>query len=339
MNATLTAYIQFHPLWPFIETPDRPTPTEVLHNITDYIKKNGLRIDDTIVLKSSMALVPWEEVPSEAKVHTPKIWPSHSFWRITAHADSNITQFSADGELTSPDDYEQLWISTITDMFSHGIESLFIAANLAYPGLISLLGGTIIKDGAWVGTVQSASSTLDNAVSEAKENGWPCIRDLPLDCIIPWLESLPNYFHGVSSMPIERAVNAFFHFFDRDLPSMDEYLCLMWAMIGLESLYVEGRTDIQNQVLKKSQLLLGHNSANKKALARLYDMRSRFVHGAADFKRTYVVYYDTDQISASDHAFDSATALAQAMLVATLQVMAVDGRKEIEFDYAIKPKK
>ena len=338
MNATLTAYIQFHPLWPFIRTSGRPTQTEVLNSVAAYIQKYGLRIEDDIVLKSSMAPIPWSEVPPEAKGHTPRSWPEHAFWVITAHADAHEPQYTINGEPASPDECEELWIDTTTEMFVHGIGSLFVSANLAYPGLISLLGGAIMRNGAWVDTVQPASSSLDIAVSEANKNGWPQIRDLPLDCIIPWLESLPNYFHGISSSPIERAVNAFFHFFVRDLPSMDEYLNLMWAMIGLEALYVEGRTDIQNQVLKKSQLLLGHNSANKKELTRLYDMRSRFVHGAAEFKRTYAVYYDTDQISASDRAFDSATALAQAMLVASLQFMAMGGRKDIEFEYRLKPK-
>ena len=62
---------------------------------------------------------------------------------------------------------------------------------------------------------------------------------------------------------------------------------LVWALLAIEALSATGNEGLKNQLMTKSELLLGKRFAYKKRFQRIYDFRSRFVHGDIDFGVEY----------------------------------------------------
>jgi hypothetical protein len=110
---------------------------------------------------------------------------------------------------------------------------------------------------------------------------------------------------------------------------------LFWAMQGFEAFYCRGNSDLRRQLSEKSKLLLGPWKDTKNIVGRLYDLRSKFVHGDFNLDR-----WNTNlAIEPSDwktlEAFESALGLAVRMLLATLQKCAREKIVGVEFNYSL----
>jgi len=108
-------------------------------------------------------------------------------------------------------------------------------------------------------------------------------------------------------------------------------LDLVWSMIGLEALYEKGNADITSQLVEKTQALFGPQADFKKDVRRMYDYRSRLVHGDLDFPGHFFEYLDEGFSEESGRY----AAIASAILVATLQEMCLRGIYSLEFKYSL----
>ena len=61
-------------------------------------------------------------------------------------------------------------------------------------------------------------------------------------------------------------------------------LNLAWVLLGLEALYCTGNVGLREQLVAKSELVLGPRVENKKAFGAMYDFRSRLLHGDMDLQ-------------------------------------------------------
>ena len=108
----------------------------------------------------------------------------------------------------------------------------------------------------------------------------------------------------------------------------------MWCMVGLEALYNNGREGLAAQFREKIWVLLGKDQARKKAFSRLYDYRSRFVHGSMDFPIAETPWGDPHMARIVQEAVEERE-LASTLLVATLQSMVRDGITELPFRWVL----
>ena len=102
------------------------------------------------------------------------------------------------------------------------------------------------------------------------------------------------------------------------IPAQDDVTNLLWSLVGIEALYTEGQGSLLQQVKEKSQVLLGKQEQHKKKMSRMYDFRSRFVHGDLDFSGKRPAYENEDHREHNKELMET-ICFAEAILVASLQ--------------------
>jgi len=136
-----------------------------------------------------------------------------------------------------------------------------------------------------------------------------------------------GFSEGFSKNPVGRALCALSQVFNS---RNDENMRLVWAMVGLEALYVKGKVSITEQVKEKIQTLLGKVETHKKKINEMYEHRSRFIHGDIDIPGIHCF----DNSDFEDKQCKTAD-LAIAILIATLQEIIIKDWSSLEFSYSI----
>ncbi len=176
-----------------------------------------------------------------------------------------------------------VYSSAIGSDFASYIHRLIVAANIAHVGSIILDKSVMVSENGLEDIIATCSAqSLTEATEYALSIGWPPIKALNILEVWNWISTKKGFMEGFGGGPTGRALNAFTHLL---LPAsiIDEGTELFWSMVGLEALYTKGSSGIQEQVREKSQLLLGAQNSHKKEITRMYDLRSRFVHGDLNF--------------------------------------------------------
>jgi len=130
-------------------------------------------------------------------------------------------------------------------------------------------------------------------------------------------------------------LNALSHVF-HDVLGKDSYADILWIMIGLEALYCQGNSNVFGQLNVKSALLLGKRVSFKKEFNKMYDYRSRFVHGDLNFQNQYTYVDSSEKVDLHLDDFWSVRALALATFIATLQRLVMENWSSISFEYILK---
>lgn len=228
---------------------------------------------------------------------------------------------------------EYLFVDYAADSLVFASRQLLLCANLAAPGVLS----AVSFHARFAGAVRDhhemmLSDALSSAVAESRDRGWPPIEmNARLDAVWLWARSVPSFIDGVGETPVGRAIAAFSHLFVGS-PGQSSDELLFWALLGLESIYGRGREGLAEQLREKSHVLLGMPATHKKVVSRMYDFRSRFVHGDIDIPFRGAPF---DELSGYTEKMDEGQSTGIALLLSTLQALAKVGRTEIEFEYKI----
>jgi predicted restriction endonuclease len=109
-------------------------------------------------------------------------------------------------------------------------------------------------------------------------------------------------------------------------------------MLRLEALYTAGGEEsITRQLIRKTELLLGPQEKFRSVVKRMYDYRSRFIHGQISFPSAYCEYEGTRSFESYVDEIGEASDMALAILIATLQKMAREDRTSVRFEYILSP--
>jgi hypothetical protein len=227
--------------------------------------------------------------------------------------------------------------STIfTDFFSKRITDLLLVANLCRPGSIEVEYSVILNDGQ----LQPYSHLpkincwqLQRAVKLSKETDWPGLKEIPIKQAWEWAMDHKSAFEGYDSTPLGRAISAYSRLFETG--KIDEAMHLVWSLIGIEALYVRGKNSIMEQVREKVYAFIGEPQTYKKKLAKMYEFRSRFIHGDLDFE-PFVVEHDA-RYEIERHMVEQSEAIdtAVAVLAATLQEIIIRNWSGLDFCYVV----
>jgi len=226
---------------------------------------------------------------------------------------------------------EGLCHAIIRTIFPIRVLDLIIAANIANVGSLEIVEGVIVQDGEVVGRVDQISTLPGRYAKETAEAiQWPNLQTLELAKVWDWLIRQQGFLDGFGSGSIGRGVNAFANLCKAPNDEI-EPIHLFWALVGIEALYVKGNANLLEQVRVKSQILLGEQESFKKKINRMYDFRSRFVHGDLDFPKMYSDYdwgrYDVELLES--------TSLATAILAASLQELIQRNWEGLHFFYKV----
>ncbi|MFN8475909.1 MAG: hypothetical protein U0822_27285 [Anaerolineae bacterium] len=229
----------------------------------------------------------------------------------------------------------ELFRTHLVHVFNKIVYDIFISANIARPGSIEYGKGVIVQDGQQRMHTDSMSvSPLRDAVRYSGVMGWPGITHVAVNDVWAWLMRQEGFVTGFGGGSVSRALNAFSHLFD---PFSDyQPIRLFWALVGIEALYTKGQGGLMEQVKEKSQVLLGSQQKHKKLISRMYDFRSRFVHGDLDFPGIYELWDADDRSMKYFDELVKATELAEAILVATFQELIRRNWIELHFFYEVR---
>jgi hypothetical protein len=170
------------------------------------------------------------------------------------------------------------------------LNRLNLLVNLSYSTSIDFLPGVIYShSNVYIGKSEIILSTNMDAYEHSRIMNWPKIKNVKLTDTINWFNKFEIHPDFQSKNDLHRAINAFSHLFDN--LKLDGSAQLFWVMLGIESLLVEGNQNITSQFKEKSILILGKPKEYSKRLSKLYDYRSKLVHGSSDiFPRHYSDY-------------------------------------------------
>ena len=110
---------------------------------------------------------------------------------------------------------------------------------------------------------------------------------------------------------------------------------------SLEAIYCRDRDGLQRQLIAGSEALLGPRLENTKLFKDMYNYRSRWLHGDVDFPlfRRELPEPLGERSEGSDYILEmqSTTAVAVALLLATLQEFIERDWHDLEFHYSVAP--
>lgn len=207
------------------------------------------------------------------------------------------------------------------------VNNLFIIGNLARPGLLQMMEGGVFVNDKFYKTIDPSNNNLYTSYDRCIENKWPPVNRCSIQKSWKWCNNIPGFKEGIGENPCGRAIAAFSYLFKSGI-GVDCNMDIVWALLGLESLYCQANTGLQNQLLERSEAFLGKRVDNKKELSKMYDFRSRFIHGNVNFPFQYSY---NDEYPKFKKRIEETTDEAVGLLISTLQKMIAEDIFELNF--------
>lgn len=200
--------------------------------------------------------------------------------------------------------------------------------DISYPGCIVTSYGCVLCDNSTYIRVSAKNGCFVDEYSSQ----WLYTTPVDFSDVFKWL-SRTNYFRSPHpTNRIERTIASFTHAIALENDQYGEIL--FRSMQGLESFYCDGNGDLRKQLADKSALWLNSTTEFPFSIGKLYEIRSKVVHGSAgvDYLTHQLGKYEpenknyTELMNASDFAFK--------LLLATLQKCINDNIIEINWTYS-----
>lgn len=215
------------------------------------------------------------------------------------------------------------------------INSLLLLCNILRPGSLSAAIGYAFVNHQLSGRMSAFfAEDLFYAVQAAQQLGWPRFSKPTLSQGWKWLRTSDALIDGIGVGRLGRALAAVSHLTSPDLRETSS-IGLVWILLGLEALYSRGNIGLKEQLLGKSEALLGPRTENKRAFGNVYDFRSRLLHGDVDLPLRFTEFNAVQKYQDYNHDLLRNEDLALAVLLATLQWMVEANTVELNFEYAL----
>lgn len=215
------------------------------------------------------------------------------------------------------------------------INSLLLLCNILRPGSLSADIGYAFARHQLCGRMSAFfAEDLFSAVQAAQQLGWPRFSKPTLLQGWNWLRTSDALVDGIGVGPLGRSLAAVSHLTVPDLRETSS-IGLVWILLGLEALYSRGNVGLKEQLLGKSEALLGPRTDNKRAFGNVYDFRSRLLHGDVDLPLRFTEFNAVQKYQDYQADLWRNEGLALAVLLATLQWMVVANAKELNFEYVL----
>ena len=213
--------------------------------------------------------------------------------------------------------------------FVKRIYDLIVVTNIARIGSMNVPKGWVEEDQvAYPTDNMYGASAFRTVLDYSEQIGWPQLNTLPVSKVWGWAMQQEGFLRGFGGGPTGRALNAFTHLFGH---GGDVAAHLFWSLVGIEAVYTKGQGFLQEQVKEKSQILLGKQEAHKKKIGRMYDFRSRFVHGDLDFSGRHRLDESYEERRTRLNELYETIWFSEAILIATLQTLADRGWRGVQF--------
>lgn len=202
-----------------------------------------------------------------------------------------------------------------------------LAANIAKPGAFQFSERYLFQNQSLIRKAGGTLNLFDRAFEISDKYSWPPITELEVLEVWDWVIEVPGFVQGETKTKLGRALGALSYLLN-DMYKDANDLALVWALVGLESLYGKSNVGLKVQLLEKTEAFLGKRSSHKKVFGDMYDFRSRLIHGDKNFH--YQGYDGVLEEEFSDKLAESER-LAITTLISTLQKMCVNQMLDLDF--------
>lgn len=197
-------------------------------------------------------------------------------------------------------------------------------SDLAFPGAIDTCTGISIVENNSVEYIKEKRSI---PLIVGNDETWPILKTIDIMTCVNWAYRVGFGYENFARKTnrVGRMLAAFTH-----LPHNGEGEILFRAMQGLEAFYSDGIGDLRRQLSDKSSLFLGKWKENKNIVGKLYDSRSKFIHGSS------VIGYFNHDLNDHDESAEelsNATYFSVRLLVSTIQKCIVENIFDIIWSY------
>lgn len=222
----------------------------------------------------------------------------------------------------------------ITSIFLE-IHNFFLVANIAFPGALSTQKGiSFIANKKYEEIEGFYAEDLYGALVTAERLKWPKLLRVSILDTWNWLNSSNIIESGLGKNSLGRALAAFSQLTKGSFAE-NSTLNIIWALLALEAIYTKGNIGLKEQLASKTEVLLGKKEENKKAFGKMYDFRSRLVHGDIDIPLRYSLYDGTLEFENFHMDLYESSHIAIATLIATFQKLIKNNWKGLEFKYSV----
>lgn len=207
------------------------------------------------------------------------------------------------------------------------LSKLSLILNLTYEFALDFLNGFVFNsEDLKLGETTIVFCHMDFAYEHSRKIKWPNLQSIELNKTIDWFTNNGISLELKSTNSAGRAINAFSHLFG-DLSEKDSSF-LFWSVLGIESILARGTKDISHQIKQKANLLLGEPNEFKKKITKLYEYRSRLIHGDFNFPPKYSSDFDNFEEEYWDYL-----AFSNSILIALIRKLINENKVEFEFEY------
>ena len=224
---------------------------------------------------------------------------------------------------------EELILPLVAHVLSPVVVDVLTLAQIAYPARISSLEGSVWLDDQYITSVPGVSS-FSNEMLVNESGGWPELMVLNLEKVVSWEIRLGLFAQDKAVTPIQRSLASYTHALSQGVSKGGE--TLFWLMQGLESFYCRGNAELRRQLGEKSRIFLGDWQDKKNIVGKLYDFRSKFVHGSFHLARWNSRGGEWDVGACDESELYESLLMAARMLTASLQKSVMGGYTQVEFE-------
>ena len=254
---------------------------------------------------------------------------------LSAFAIDCRAELAADGRDRSEKAVESLVASYGAENLIFEINNLLLLANVLHPGALTSATGFAFVNDVYTGeTPAFYAEDWYRATQAAEKYCWPPLQRLSIPRAWSWLAATRCVDDGIARQPVGRALAALSYVAPASIDS-ESSLNLAWVLLGLEALYCTSNVGLREQLIAKTELVLGPRSENKKAFGAMYDFRSRMLHGDMDLPLRYSAFNAVPDFERHYSDLGDYEGLGLAALICTLQVMIKNGWYGLKFQYEL----
>lgn len=220
--------------------------------------------------------------------------------------------------------------SYLSSIYRSRLLNFLIFTQLAIPGSLYTYKGFLNTNDKFYLDIDEFNSILVGLAFD-KQNKWPPIQKIKIDEVWNYIISKTELLTSNSKSNIENGLSSFTYLFDNRANSANS---LFWAMTGLEALYADSNVGVGYQIDRKSKLFLGSPKENKKVLTRLYDYRSKFLHGKKNIPINHGWLSD-ESIDKHEDEFSNNALISAKLLTATLQKIIMNKMLDFNFEFKL----
>lgn len=242
----------------------------------------------------------------------------------------------SDGRTRTDVETTEITATYAVENLAFEVANLALLANVIVPGALSLMSGFAFVDNKQVSRTR-AFLTEDwyRAHDANRKYSWPAFLSLGIEDAWQWLQETKAIDSGIARGPAGRALAAL-SYTTSETTESDSSMNLAWILLGLESLYCTGNVGLREQLVAKTELVLGPRSDNKKAFGAMYDFRSRLLHGDMDLPLRFTPF---NAVPAFERHYDDLgdyEGVGLAALIATIQHMIKHRWKALSFRHTLQ---